>query len=229
MDFADARRFIRHVALPEVGVEGQRRILEATVALVADPEGVLTLQSAVLYLASAGVRTFRLLLPSGVHPPSLQSLAPEASFQNTKVGTAGSSWAAALLGCDVALRASLADDSFVEACRHLKVPAVVAAWRAQPEAIDLLSFRPSAGATHTDVPSVPPSPPQTLALSGPLDRGAEVLAGTLAATEVLWALVGRDHLPPGEANTAEVIRHLNVPFSTRQNHPITHNIPWPSA
>lgn len=228
MDFADARRFIRHVALPEVGSRGQQRILDATVALVVDAEGTLALETATLYLACAGVRAFRVLLPAAADASSLAALAPAARFDEVKVASAGSAWAAALAGCDVALRASFADDSFVEACRRLRVPAVVARWRKDSGALDLLSLRPAPGGPDSDVPSVPPGPSHPQSDVSAIDHGTDVLAGTLAATEVLWSLLGRGPGVSAEAAATGVIRHLNVPFSTRENHPITHNIAWPA-
>lgn len=233
MNIAEARRYSRHVALAELGPEGQTRILNSVVALVVDIDGDLALQTAALYLCCSGVREFRVLVPANQNAPewlaALEKQMPEVVFVRVSMGPVGSHWAAALAGCAVAVRASFADDSFVDACRRGGIAAVVARVVSDeddlPAQLDLLSLRPAACTLPSPVPSVPPSPPAPV--QGPLAAAASVTAGAMSAAEALWLIVGRLFLSPdSEMGTAGVIRHLNVSLSIPHNAPSTHNIPW---
>lgn len=233
MNIEQARRYSRHVALAELGPEGQTRILNSVVALVVGNDDDLALQTAALYLCCSGVRQFRVLVSSNQNAPewlaALEEQMPEVGFVRIPVGPAGSQWAAALEGCAVALRASFADDSFVDACRRRGIAAVVARVVSDedglPAQLDLLSLRPAANTLPSPVPSVPPSPPAPA--PGPLAAAGSVTAGAMSACEALWLIVGRPLLGlPSETGAAGVIRHLNVPLSLPHEAPATHNISW---
>lgn len=230
MNLRDAQRFSRHIALPEFGPVGQQRIFDAVVSLVATLEGGIGLETVAVYLGASGVRKFRVLVvEGGVLPKWLLKLQvdfPAAQFETKIVGTAVSAWSSALMGCDVAVRDSFADDSFTEACRRSAVAAVIL--RGEEDFVDVLSLRPSSRTIPSTVPSVPPSPQIASSGRSTMNEAAKVVAGTLAATETLWLLAGRTSIP--EANSANddgIIRHLRVPFSSPTERPETRNIPWP--
>ena len=233
MDIEQARRYSRHVALAELGPEGQTRILNSVVALVVGNDDDLALQTAALYLCCSGVRQFRVLVPLNQNTPewlaALEEQMPEVRFVLVPVGPSGSQWATALEGSAVALRASFGDDSFVDACRRRGIAAVVARVVSDedglPAQLDLLSLRPAANTLPSPVPSVPPSPPAPAPSS--LAAAASVTAGAMAACEALWLVVSRPlSSPDSEMGAAGVIRHLNVSLSFPHEAPATHNIPW---
>lgn len=90
---AQRQRYLRHALLPEVGEEGQRRLLEARVLLV----GVGGLGSPVaLYLAAAGVGTLGLVDHDTVELSNLQRQVVHASHRvgHRKVDSAGEALAA---------------------------------------------------------------------------------------------------------------------------------------
>ncbi|MCG5055700.1 MAG: hypothetical protein KA712_22310 [Myxococcales bacterium] len=239
MNPAEARRYARHVALPEIGPEGQERFLRATVLLVlarhGEPQGAsLALETAALYLGFAGVTRFAVVADgpdaNGATPAALRLVEalrqalPQAHFTLVPRPLTGTAWQIALGGISVGVRADFEDDAFVLACRDLGMPAVVARApsRDSDTPLDLLSLRP-AGPSGAQAPSVPP--PSVSSPDTP-DQSGAVLAGTLAAAEALWVLAGR---PPGdEAATATgVMRHLRLPLAPFNAPPVTQNIPWP--
>ncbi|MFQ5477031.1 MAG: hypothetical protein ACE5E4_00255 [Candidatus Binatia bacterium] len=65
MPLSDAQieRYARQIVLPDVGIEGQQRLLSATVLLVGDELGC---RLAGLYLRAAGVRTAATVSSSGI-------------------------------------------------------------------------------------------------------------------------------------------------------------------
>lgn len=81
LDADSAERYSRHLVLPEVGVEGQRKLANARVALV----GAGGLGSpAALYLAAAGVGTLRLIDDDRVERSNLQR---QVLHTDARVGT----------------------------------------------------------------------------------------------------------------------------------------------
>lgn len=127
MDLAAVRRYSRQIALPEIGVDGQERILAAEVALVGRG---MALETATRYLAGAGVGRFRMIeeLPAD-----------------------GAGWVSALTGATLILRAGFDDDPMLRAAVRLGIPVVV---MRGGEAVDVVSFRHHGPCPHAalDVP-----------------------------------------------------------------------------
>jgi hypothetical protein len=206
MDLQAAHRYARHVALAEVGPEGQERICGATVVLVDDEaEGHLAAETALMYLRAAGVGHLRVVRRPGAAPLAVSS---EPWPQS------GAAWGRLLAGADVAVRFGFDDDAFLTATTLMGVPAVVA--RAG-EAVDVISF-PAGRATGSaeSVPDIPPSPARPPATPD----ATSVVAGTLAAAEALWAIVGR----PRDVRVTGA-RHLALPLDGTP--PRIQDIPWP--
>ncbi len=235
MNLAQARRFARQVALPELGPDGQTRILGAKILLVDAPSAALALETAVLYLACAGVSAFVVVAADmpGDEPAWLQTLKPalppETRFEVLPLPESGLAWAAALLDVSVVLRADFGDDAMVTACRAQGVAAVIVRAQAGAENIDLLSLRPEKSAKTAQVDDVVPSAPQTTFADSPLQSSLQIVAGTLAATEALWLVTER---PPqtetSDASAVNVMRHLQFSLASAGPRPTTYNIPWPS-
>ena len=61
MELDAAQRYLRQIALPEIGPDGQQRIAAAVVAVAAESEDDLIAEVAARYLAAAGVGTLRLV------------------------------------------------------------------------------------------------------------------------------------------------------------------------
>jgi hypothetical protein len=104
-------RYARHIALPEIGPEGQARFARARALVVGDGP---TAETAATYLRAAGVGAVR-ELPGDI-----------------------ADWLAALDGADVVIRVGFDDDALLGAAARLGVPAVVV--HARPDLVDLLSF-----------------------------------------------------------------------------------------
>ena len=155
-----ARRYSRQIALPEVGSEGQARILASDIMLAGED---LATETAGLYLAAAGVS--RLPRIGGKDWP--------------KTGTA---WVERLQGASLVVRSGFDDDQMLKASIYLGVPVVV--MRASPQGVEVIAFRRQGPCVHTSL-MVPPRKRET----SPEDASASVVAGTLAATEALWILV----------------------------------------
>jgi molybdopterin-synthase adenylyltransferase len=89
---AQLERYARHIVLREIGGEGQRRLLGATVAIVgAGGIGAPAIQ----YLAAAGVGTLRLIDDDAV---ALDNLQRQILFGTADVGRAKTEVAAAAIG-----------------------------------------------------------------------------------------------------------------------------------
>jgi hypothetical protein len=203
VELALARRFSRQIALPDLGSEGQERLLAAEVALAG---GDLGLETAARYLAGAGISRFRILGDS----EAVARAAEEggARVQRLAWPGDGAGWLAALDGCTLALRSGLDDDALLRAAVRLGIPLLVT--RAGPEGVDLLSFRRQGPCPHAslDVPVRPASP-------GSDDPAAAVVAGTLAAAEAAWRIARPDEPPRA--------RHLRLPAAGA---PLTQELPW---
>jgi hypothetical protein len=114
MDSAAALRYGRQIALPEVGPEGQDRILRAHVLVVGRDRAA---EMAALYLRAAGVGRVTPVrdLPSD-----------------------GPGWLALLDGVAAVVRSGFDDDALAGAAARRGVPVVVV--RAEATAIDVVSF-----------------------------------------------------------------------------------------
>jgi molybdopterin/thiamine biosynthesis adenylyltransferase len=155
------RRYGRQIALPEIGVEGQERILGAEVALVGTG---IALETATRYLAGAGVGRFRVL------------------GADTPLPSSGDEWVESLRGATLVLRAGFDDDPMLRAAVRLGLPVVV--MRAGTGGLDVISFRHHGPCPHASL-DVPVRPAGAL----PDEDGAlAVVAGTVAATEALWRI-----------------------------------------
>jgi hypothetical protein len=162
LDLGAARRYAKQIALPELGADGQERVLAAEVALAGDD---VLIETCALYLVAAGVRRFRRI---GGRAPGSAALPWPAD---------GAAWEEALRGASLVVRSGLDDDSMVNAAVRLGIPAVVARGG---EHVELLSLRRHGPCPHQplDVPARPAAPWQ----------GGAVLAGALAASEALLLL-----------------------------------------
>ena len=171
MDAGSLQRFARHITLPQIGADGQERLLAARV-LVAG--GDLAAEVAARYLRAAGVG-------------AVETLGGDSDGIPWPVN--GAAWVAVLEDArpDLIVRSGFDDDAMLGALRRLGIPAVVV--RAQADLVDLLSFprRPPAVEAPLDTPAV----------RAPRARNgaAAVVAGALAAAEALHVLVGRAPRP----------------------------------
>jgi hypothetical protein len=137
MNVDEVQRYARQIALPEVGPEGQSRLLGARVLIVGDGAAA---ETAATYLRAAGVGE---VIARQVAPAD------------------GAAWLAALAGIDLVVRVGFDDDAMLGAAKRLGLPVVVA--RATPAQVDLLSFPRRAPApeasleipAQTAAPSVP--------------------------------------------------------------------------
>jgi molybdopterin/thiamine biosynthesis adenylyltransferase/rhodanese-related sulfurtransferase len=218
LDARDRLRYARHLVLPEVGVDGQRRLRAATVLLV----GAGGLGSpAALYLAAAGVGRLRLVDPDRVEASNLQRqiLYREADLGVPKAEAAARTLAALdarvavealgealrsanadrhLAGVDVAIDGTddlAARDALNAACVRAGVPMVSAAierFRGQASV-----YWPAAPG-RTDAPCFACVFPRPEGAVDPPDcAGAGVLGvlpgllGAIQATEALKLILGR--------------------------------------
>jgi hypothetical protein len=189
-----------------VGLAGQELIVAAVVAVVG---GDLTCQIAAHALAAAGVGRLRWVSRGAAPPPAATVDAwrdsnPELALEGAALpqteggpepeGGPGRAWLACLAGASAVLRSGFDDDAMLAATVRLGIATVVVRGR-EAEGVELLSFR-----VHRPCPHVPLDAPAQAAAASP-DAGAQaVLAGQLAAAEVLVALAGI--APPG-AHAAE--------------------------
>jgi hypothetical protein len=156
------RRFARHIALPELGPEGQERLLRAKVAVIAARADDLAAATARDYLRGAGVTV---------------------DAETTRPRDAAS-WLDRLDGVALCVRAGFEDDPGVRAAVRLGVPFV--AMRSDDLRVEILSLRQHGPCPHQDLnvtTSLPAEPSH--------GQGA-VVAGTLAAAEALWLLGARE-------------------------------------
>ena len=177
------------------------RIVGATVAVVGDDLGA---EVAARALAAGGVGKLRLVRRSGALP---EHVAAAVSGSNPDVELAvvswpapgaGAGWLAVLGGCQAVVRVGFDDDPMLRAAVRLGVPVVVL--RVMANAIDIVSFRHHGPCPHAslDAPDVAASSPTG-------DGAAAVVAGELAAAEILLLLAG------AEGGTARA-RHTRLPL-----------------
>lgn len=206
---ADAvARYARQIALPEIGPDGQERLLAARVAVVG---GDLTAAIAARYLAAAGVGRLRVLGGAANIDDDLRASNPDVSIEHAPLPAAGAAWLAALENVDAVVRSGFDNDPMLRAAIRRGVPVI--AVRGRDEGVELVSFRrngPSPDAP-LDVPTQPSTPPS--------ERSAAVVAGTLAATEIIHTLLHNGGDAPA--------RHLSLPLDGRP--PRAQDIPWPPA
>jgi hypothetical protein len=128
VDLASVRRYSRQLALPEIGVDGQERILAAEVALVGSG---MALETATRYLTGAGIGRFRII---------------------DSWPADGTAWVEALTGATLILRAGFDDDPMLRAAVRLGIPVVV--MRGGDQTADVVSFRHHGPCPHAslDVP-----------------------------------------------------------------------------
>jgi hypothetical protein len=211
MNLDAVSRFARQIALPEIGPDGQRRLLAARVAVVGDD---LTAETAARYLAAAGVGCLRWLGGVTAFDDDLRGSNPDVAIEHQALPDGGQAWLTALDGVDVVLRSGFDDDPLLRAAVRLGVPVV--AVRGRDEGVELISFRKNGPCPHAplDVPAQASAPAS--------DGAAAIVAGTLAATETLHALLGNDN--GGGSSSA---RHLSLPLDGRP--PRAQEIPWSPA
>jgi hypothetical protein len=183
VDLASVRRYSRQIALPEIGADGQERLLAAEVALVGRG---MALETAARYLTGAGVGRLRRLDPLPV----------------------GAAWVDALAGVTLILRAGFDDDPMLRAAVRLGIPVVV--MRGGTSGADVVSFR-----HHGPCPHAALDVPARAAEEAGDDGELAVLAGTLAATEVLWRIA-----QPADGPRA---RHLKLRPDAES---LAQEIPW---
>jgi hypothetical protein len=204
LDLASVRRYSRQIGLPEIGSEGQERLLGAEVALAGDDPA---LETCARYLAGAGVPRFRVMARDGAS--AIAGVVGDAA-RLIPWPADGPAWEEALDGVSLVVRSGFDDDAMVRAAVRLGVPAVVV--RAGAQAVDVLSLRVHGPCPHQslDVPVQPASAPSA-------DGGASVLAGTLAASEAVLVLARPRELPRA--------RHLHLSLEA-DTEPAGAEIPW---
>ena len=182
----DVARYARHIALPEIGAEGQARISAARVAVVG---GDLAAETAALYLRAGGVHD---LIPL-----------PAPRGEGKGEGSDAKAWRDLLSDVDLVVRSGFDDDAMSGVAAALGLPVI--AVRAQSDVVDLVSFarRP---------PTPDPTATAPFVAAAPSDTGpAAVLAGALAAAEALQVLVRA-----GDASPTPRIRHMRLPLDGRE-------------
>jgi molybdopterin/thiamine biosynthesis adenylyltransferase len=212
MDAAAVTRFARQLALPQVGPAGQERFARARVAVVGRG---LAAEVVARYLAGAGVGTLRLLggAAEDAWDEALRGSNPAVALEHAARPSQGHGWLDALAGADLVVREGFDDDSMLNACVRLGVPAITLRVDAETGAADVLSFR-----KHGPCPHAPLDVPALAAVAAP-DGPASVVAGAVAAGEALQVLLGAGLSGP-EARA----RHLRLPLD---GHDATaQEVPW---
>jgi hypothetical protein len=144
----DLARYARHIALPDIGPEGQARIGAARVAVVG---GDMTAETAALYLRAAGCQVQELSSPAPLFLP-VQSLSE----------------------IDLIVRSGFDDTPLDGEAARLGLPVI--AVRATADAVDMVSFSgraPSSAAQAVpfQVAGTPPANDAAAVLAGTLAAG----------------------------------------------------------
>jgi molybdopterin/thiamine biosynthesis adenylyltransferase len=223
---AQARRFARQLALPEIGPAGQERLARARVAIVGRDRDDLVAETAARSLAAAGVGTLRLLgARDAALDGALRGSNPDVALEREARPAEGAAWVAALAGVDLVVRVGegadevgggrwggrgpeFDDDALLRAAVRAGVPVVVT--QVKDGAADVVAFR-----KHGPCPHAPLDVPVRAAAAG-APGPADVVAGLLAAAEALQILVGNG----GDARA----RHLRAPLDGREA--TAQEIPW---
>ena len=231
MEVGAAQRYLRQIALPEIGPDGQQRINDATVAIAAEREDDLVAEVAARYLAAAGVGRLRLLGGDGAGEPpaalaaSLLASNPDIAIEARAWPSDGDAWLATLDGADLVVRAGFDDDPMLRATVRLGIPAVLL--RALDDRVEMLALREHGPCPHVDL-AIP-----ARRAEGVSSGAAAVVAATVGASEALWMLVRR----PDAAERATATggrraranapaRHLTLPLLPDGAAPRVQEIPW---
>jgi len=211
VDAAAVQRFARQIALPEIGPDGQQRLVAARVVVAG---GNVAAETAARYLAAAGVGALRLVgAGDGARrDDDLNGSNPNVVVEHRGWPRDGTEWVAALQGADLVVRSGFDDDAMLRAALRHGIPAVV--FRGRDEAVDLIAFRHQGPCPHA--PLEVPTQASVSSQHGDGDGATAIVAGTLAATEALHLLLGNG----GPARA----RHLTLPLDGRE--PRTQEIPW---
>jgi len=230
MELGAAQRYLRQIALPEIGPDGQQRINDATVAIAAQGDD-LAAEVAARYLAAAGVGRLRLIGGDGGGEPAFGA-ALRASNPDVTVDArtwpdggdarlAGTAWLAALDGADLVVRAGFDDDPMLRATVHLGIPAVLL--RALEDRVEVLAVREQGPCPHVDL-AIP-----ARRAEGVSAGATAVVSATIGASEALWMLVRREgarapNARPRRKNAPA--RHLSLSLSADGGAPHLQEIPW---
>jgi molybdopterin/thiamine biosynthesis adenylyltransferase len=208
MNAEGVRRYARQIALPEIGPAGQQRLAAARVAVVAHG-AALAAETAARYLGAAGVGTLRLIGGAEPSGDTLRASNPDLAVERRAWPADGQGWLTALDGVTLIVRAGFDDDAMLRAAVRLGLPAIV--MRAdETRGAEVISFRDQGPCPHLTLDVAPQA-------AAPAPAGAAgVVAGTLAATEALHALLGTGG--PSRA------RHLRLPLDGRDA--TTQELPW---
>ncbi|HET6149588.1 MAG TPA: hypothetical protein VFH68_18770 [Polyangia bacterium] len=225
-----AQRYLRQIALPEVGPDGQERLAAATVAVAGETGGDLAVEIAARYLAAGGVGALRLIGAgaAAVDAAVLRASNPDvvvesvgwpgAADADADADADGRAWLAALAGVGLVVRSGFDDDPMLRATVRLGIPVVL--MRALDDRAEVLAVRRQGPCPHVDL-----AIPRRRA-DGVFDGPAAVVAGTLGAAEAmsLILLIGGRAAAAGTARA----RHLAVPLapSPEGGEPRAQDIPW---
>ena len=225
MDLGAAQRYLRQIALPEIGPGGQQRINDATIAIAAAGEDDLVAEVAARYLAAAGVRKLRLIGGDGMSEPAF---APALRASNPEVllevrawpegEGAGDAWVEALNGVDLVVRAGFDDDPMLRATVRHGIPAVLL--RALDDRVEMLALREQGPCPHVDL-AIPPR--RALGVSS---GATAVVAATVGASEALWLLVRQSDTSVPRPRKNAPARHLTLSLLPEGGAPRVQEIPW---
>ena len=224
-----AHRYLRQIALPEVGPDGQERLAAATVAVAGEAAGDLAVEIAARYLAAGGIGALRLIGAAEPGAGVLRASNPDVAVESltwpgghadadADPDADGKAWLAALGGVTLVVRSGFDDDPMLRATVRLGIPVVL--MRALDDRAEVLAVRRQGPCPHVDL-----AIPRRRA-DGVFDGPAAVVAGTLAAAEAMSMILligGR----PAPATPARA-RHLAVPLapSPEGAGPRAQDIPW---
>jgi adenylyltransferase/sulfurtransferase len=229
MELGAAQRYLRQIALPEIGPDGQQRINDATVAIAAERmdgvNGDLSAEVVARYLAAAGVGRLRLIGGDGAYEPAfaaaLRGSNPDVAIEATAWPRGGDGWLAALDGADLVVRAGFDDDPMLRATVRLGIPVVLL--RALDDRVEMLAVREQGPCPHVDL-AIPPR-----CAEGASAGASSAVAGTLGASEALWLLVrhdgARDRSGRPRRKNAPA-RHLSLSLRPEGGAPLVQEIPW---
>ena len=219
------QRYLRQIALPEIGPEGQQRLATAVIAVASEHDDDVATETAARYLAAAGVGTVRWIAGAGATEAdrsgetsadgapvrsALRASNPDVVVQERRWPADGAAWLVALQGVDLVVRSGFDDDPMLRAAVRLGVPAIIL--KVLPERVELIAFRKQGPCPHLDL-DIP-----ARRADGARGGAAAVVAGTLSAAEALFMLVGR------ASASASRARHLSVPLDGGA--PRAQEIPW---